>query len=122
MVQLIVRMLQQKHRFHGHGSLRFLYKNGRAVRTSLITLKYLENPRRKHGRFTVVISKKILKSAVKRNRLRRRIYETVRLELPTLKSGHDVAIMVFSAETYGMDHSSLLELMKQLFSQAGLYK
>lgn len=115
-------MLQQKHRFHGHGSLRFLYKNGRAVRSSLITIKCIGNPRRKHSRFTVVISKKIIKSAVKRNRLRRRLYEIVRLELSVLKDGHDMAIMVFSAETYGLDHASLVQLMKQLFSQAELYR
>lgn len=115
-------MLAQKNRFHGHGSLRFLYKNGQAVRSSLITLKYIANPKRKHSRFTVVISKKVVKSAVRRNRIRRRIYEVVRLELPTLKDRHDVALMVFSAEVYSMDHKSLTDLIKQLFSQAQLFK
>lgn len=115
-------MLAQKFRFHGHGSLRYLYKNGTAVRSHLITVKYIHNPRRKQGRFTVVISKKIIKSAVKRNRIRRRLYEIVRVELPKLKSSHDVAIMVFSAETYALDHEALTELVQHLFSQAGLYK
>lgn len=115
-------MLMQRNRFHGHGSLRFLYKNGRAIRSSLITIKYIENPRRKHNRFTVVVGKKVIKSAVRRNRVRRRIYEIVRLELPTLKSGYDVALMVFSGEVYSMDYPSLEKIVKQLFSQAGLYK
>ena len=73
-------MLAQKFRFHGHGSLRYLYKNGDAVRSHLITLKYIANPRRKTSRFTVVVGKKVIKSAVKRNRIRRRVYEVVRLE------------------------------------------
>ena len=115
-------MLTQKHRFHGHGSLRFLYKNGTAVRSSLVTVKYIENTRRKNSRFTIVISKKIIKSAVRRNRLRRRIYENIRLELPTLKDNRDVAVMVFSGDVYGLDHESLTKLIKTLFSQAGLYK
>ncbi len=115
-------MLTQANRFHGHGSLRFLYKNGTAVRSSLITIKYIDNPRRKQGRFTVVISKKVIKSAVRRNRVRRRIYEIIRLELPTLKDHRDVAVMVFSADVYSLDHPSLVKLIKQLFSQAELYK
>lgn len=115
-------MLSQRYRFHGHGSLRFLYKNGKAVRSSLITVKYIENPRRKHSRFTVVVSKKVLKSAVRRNRLRRRIYEIIRQELSTLKNSRDVAIMVFSSEVSVMDHQALTDLIKSLLSQSELYK
>ena len=115
-------MLAQRYRFHGHGSLRFVYRQGNAIRSSLVTMKYTSNPRRKHGRFAVVISKKVIKSAVKRNRLRRRIYEIIRQELPTLKDSHDIVLMVFSAEVYSMSHEVLVELIKQLFSQATLYK
>lgn len=115
-------MLAQKFRFHGHGSLRYLYKNGDAIRSHLITLKYIKNPRRKNSRFTVVIGKKVIKSAVRRNRIRRRVYEIIRLEEPTLKSGYDMALMVFSGEVYSLEHESLVKLIKQLFSQANLYK
>ena len=115
-------MLTQKNRFHGHGSLRYLYKNGSAVRSSMITIKYIYNPKRKNSRFTVVISKKVVKSAVRRNYIRRRIYEIIRLELPTLKDNYDVAVMVFSAEAYSADHQELTTLIKSLLSQATLYK
>lgn len=115
-------MLTQKHRFHGHGSLRYLYRKGISVRSSYITIKYIHNPRRKNSRYTVVISKKVVKSAVRRNRIRRRIYEIIRLELPTLKDNHDVVVMIFSAEVFAMDHKYLTQLIKSLLSQAGLYK
>ena len=42
-------MLSAQHRFHGHGSLRYVYKNGQAVRSHLITVKYTSNPYRKHS-------------------------------------------------------------------------
>ena len=71
---------------------------------------------------TVVISKKVVKSAVRRNYIRRRIYEIIRLELPTLKDNYDVAVMVFSAEAYSADHQELTTLIKSLLSQATLYK
>lgn len=114
-------MLTISHRFHGHGSLRYVYKNGQAIRTRLITLKYVTNPRRKHSRFAIVVSKKVHKSAVGRNRIRRRLYEIVRLELPRMKQVHDVAILVFSSEVIHAPAGELTELMQQLFEQAGFY-
>ena len=115
-------MLIKKNRFHGHGSLRFLYKNGQSVRSPLITIKYIHNPKRKNNRFTVVVSKKVIKSAVGRNRVRRRVYEFIRLEQPTLKDNYDVAVMVFSKEVLLIDHQTLTDLLKKLFAQANLYK
>lgn len=115
-------MLSVTHRFHGHGSLRYVYKNGNAIRSHLITIKYIDNPRRKHSRFAVVVSKKVHKSAVGRNRIRRRIYEIIRHELPSIRLPHDIAVMVFSSEVLSMPHDELNETLKQLFAQADLYK
>jgi len=115
-------MLSVIHRFHGHGSLRYVYKNGRAIRSHLVTVKYVPNIHRKHSRFTVVVSKKVHKSAVGRNRIRRRLYEVVRHELPRMKSSHDVVILVFSSELISLPHNELVKLLQDLFTQAGLYK
>lgn len=115
-------MLTNQHRFHGHGSLRYVYKNGNAVRSSMMTIKYIANPRRKHSRFAIVISKKVLKSAVGRNRIRRRVYEVVRNELPDLRPAQDIVILIFSSEVISLPHEDLTALVKQLFSQADLYK
>ena len=115
-------MLTNHHRFHGHGSLRYLYKNGTAIRSRMITAKYIKNPMRSHSRFAVVVSKKTIKRAVGRNRVRRRIYEVVRLELPKLNPAHDVAIMVFSADVAEMPHAELTQTIKDLFIEADLYK
>lgn len=87
-----------------------------------MTVKYIENPRRKHSRFSVVISKKILKSAVRRNRVRRRLYEVIRQELPKLQANRDIVVMVFSAEVLQLESHVLRSHLKQLFSQADLYK
>jgi ribonuclease P protein component len=115
-------MLSAIHRFHGHGSLRYVYKNGQAIRSHYMTIKSVANPRRKHPRFAVVVSKKVLKSAVGRNRIRRRIYEVVRQELPHFKSVSDVVIIVFSSELLSMSAAELVETLHQLFEQSDLYK
>ena len=93
-------MLQQCNRFHGHGSLKFVYKNGQAVRSSIATIKYVKNPYRNHSRFAVVVSKKVLKSAVRRNRIRRRVYEIIRLELPNMKMTKMWLLLYFRRKFY----------------------
>lgn len=115
-------MLSILYRFHGHGSLRYVYKNGQTIRSRLVTMKYTKNPRRHRARFAVVVSKKVLKSAVGRNRIRRRIYEVIRQELPTLTSPYDIVLMVFSSEVINLPADELSETIRQLFRQAGLYK
>jgi ribonuclease P protein component len=115
-------MLSAAYRFHGHGSLRYVYKNGQAVRSHIITIKYTKNPHRKNPRFAVVVSKKVHKSAVGRNRIRRRIYEVVREEIPHFAAPFDVAIMVFSSEVLTMSSADLRDMVRQIFTQAELYK
>jgi ribonuclease P protein component len=115
-------MLSFLHRFHGHGSLRYVYKNGQAIRSHLITIKYVTNPHRDHSRFAVVVSKKVHKSAVGRNRIRRRVFEIIRQELPNFKSAHDVAVMVFSSEVISLPQEELQATLRNLFAQADLYK
>lgn len=115
-------MLSFNHRFHGHGSLRYVYKNGQAVRSHTITIKYVNNPHRAHSRFSVVVSKKVHKSAVGRNRIRRRLYEVIRQEIPKIKSPQDVAVLVFSSEVMTMPYDELVATVQQLFSSADLYK
>ena len=113
-------MLTKKLRFHGHGSLRFLYKNADAYRSRFFTVKAIKNPNRKSSRFAVVVSKKVHKSAVGRNRIRRRIYEIIRNELPNVIEHQDVAIIVTSAEVIALPHDELFTSLRDLLGQAGL--
>ncbi len=113
-------MITFNNRFHGHNSLRYVYKNGEAVRSRSITFKFIQNKNRKRSRFAVVISKKILKSAVKRNLLRRRMYEYIRLKLPYLKDVYDVVFIITSNDLLNMSHDELVYQLDQLVSQSGI--
>lgn len=88
-------MIGRKHRFHGHGSLGYVYQNGKTVRGPLTALKYAPNSRRDSYRLAVVVSKKVNKSAVARNRIRRRAYEAFRRHLAEDQS-YDLVLTVFS--------------------------
>ena len=81
-------MLSQNYRFHSRGGVRYVYQKGKTIRTPVLSLVYAPNNRDRQ-RFGVVVSKKVLKSAVGRNRVRRRDYEAIRLELQYLTTPQD---------------------------------
>ena len=114
-------MLAYKNRFHGHGSLRYVYSNGSSVRTQKITVKFAKNPRRKDSRFAVVVSKKVLKSAVGRNRIRRRVYEIIRHELPKIDGPLDAVVMIFHKSVKDISHEELKENIVNTFKEADFY-
>lgn len=115
-------MLASKYRFHGHGSLRYLYKNNRTVRSRHFLLRYVANKGRVHSRMTVIIGKKVYKSAAKRNRIRRRVYEVVRHQWSELHQGYDIAITAYSPELLLLPHDQLTAEITQLLSQIPRYK
>lgn len=115
-------MIPFKNRFHGHSSLSYVYKNGQAVRNHSVTIKFVSNPHRKDTRIAVVISKKTLKSAVRRNRIRRRLYEYVRIKLPDLNRVYDIAIIVTSSDFINLTHQEMTQQVDQLFDQVGIQR
>ncbi|MFZ2126019.1 MAG: ribonuclease P protein component [Candidatus Microsaccharimonas sp.] len=115
-------MIPALFRFHGHNSLRYVYANGKAVRSQALTLKWVKNTHRHNPRFSVVVSKKVIKGAVGRNRIRRRLYEYLRLNLPRLNGTYDIVLICTSAELRAMPASELSTLLEELFLKADLYK
>lgn len=115
-------MLSSRYRFHGHGSLRFVYAKGRVVRSKMFICKTTTNPRRTNPRVAVVVSKKVMKSAVKRNRIRRRMYEAIRVQMPTLRADSDIVFIVTSPEILTASPDELAGVLRSCFTQADLYK
>lgn len=115
-------MISRQHRFHGYGSLRYVYKNGQTVRGPIISIKYAKNPKRNTYRAAVVVSKKVDKSAVARNRIRRRIYETLRGFEPMLLEPHDIVITVFNEELAGLSPDDLKRMIHAQLKQANILK
>ena len=110
-------MLSHKYRFHGHGSLRYLYRNGQTVRSRSLMLRFTPNKFRVHSRFAVIVAKKVLKSAAKRNRVRRRIYEVIRAHEATIPAGYDYSLTVFSPELMTIPSADLEREVTELFKQ-----
>jgi ribonuclease P protein component len=115
-------MIPFGNRFHGHNSLNYVYKNGQVVRSHLVIIKVIANKHRSKSRFAVVISKKVLKSAVKRNFIRRRLYEYIRSKLIDINGVYDVVFIVLSSDLCTMAYHDLVEQLDQQFSQLGINK
>lgn len=113
-------MITKKHRFHGYGSLRFVYQHGETLRGQFGSIKYARNTRRQAYRAAVVVSRKVHKSAVVRNRIRRRLYEIVRCAEPRMTAPFDMVFTVFSDQVAELDHAELETLVLAKLEKAGV--
>lgn len=107
-------MLNKNFRFHSRGGVRYTYAHGKTIRHAKISLIYNENTRG-FQRFSVVVSKKVDKRAVVRNRLRRRFYEAIRLykKQHNFSVAKDFVFVIYSADFLNCPFS---ELEKQISS------
>ena len=114
-------MISRLNRFHGHGSLRYVYQHGQVVRGPLCSLKYVLNEKRKNYRLAVVVSKKVHKSAVRRNRIRRRLYESFRVQVANIPP-YDMVLTVFHEQIADMPSDELTAMVRAQLKQAGIVK
>lgn len=114
-------MISRKHRFHGHNSLNFLFRRGKTLRAEFMSLRY-SSGKYDDYRLAVVVSKKVSKSSVVRNRIRRRIYEIVR-NLHK-ESGQqwpsDLSITVYDVRIAEMPHAKVEQSVKKLLQKGGV--
>ena len=111
-------MIARGLRFHGYGSLNYVYKHGQTVRGTMLSIRYHLNERRSKPRIAVVVSKKVHKSAVVRNRIRRRVYEIIREHEPAINGAYDIIISIFSDQVAVMPHSELAKMITAQLQKA----
>ena len=112
-------MLAKLNRFHGNQAVRRVYRYGEAVRGRVMSLHiYKGTGNQRHLRAGVVVSRKVNKSAVVRNRIRRRVYEQVRNKLPEVKVQADLLFTVYQTEAASMPADQLASEVERLLKQA----
>lgn len=114
-------MISALHRFHGYASLRFVYRKGHVVRGPLFSVRVIENKRSPHFRVAVVVSRKVNKSAVVRNKIRRRLYEAVRKERSRILAPHDIVISVFHDSVATTPIEQISRQLNRQLSEAGVF-
>jgi len=88
-------MLKKLYRLKNERNFKKVARFGKKAQIDLLTLKYLET-RFESSRFGIVISAKVLKKAVQRNYVKRRIIESVRLNLSQIKPGYDIVFLMYN--------------------------
>jgi ribonuclease P protein component len=87
-------MLAKKYRVTKKKEIEAIMKNGESFFTKFFVVKYLKTDEN-ISRFGFVVSKKVAKSAVKRNVLKRRMREVVRKQWKQIRPGY-ATIILFS--------------------------
>ena len=110
-------MLNKKYRFHSRGGVRYVYQKGKTIRKPKMSLVFVENTRG-FTRLAVVVSKKVEKSAVGRNRIRRRIYEALRLNMADIPKKTDYIFIVYSKDLMKMPFGEIEKMLGELVAEA----
>ena len=113
-------MLARIFRFHGHQAVRRSYRQGSSVRGSLGSLHVHVDKNRPKFRVAVVVSKKVHKSAVVRNRIRRRVYELVRTHQPHINKPAELIFTIYQVEAATIPSEQLAGEVHDLLSKAKL--
>jgi len=113
-------MIRRGNRFHGRGAIQRLQRNGKSVRFNAFALRYTPNPKRDAYRLAVVVSRKVSKSAVVRNRIRRRVYENVRILSSKFTQPADIVITVYDSQIADIPSMQFTKEISKLLAKARL--
>jgi ribonuclease P protein component len=115
-------VISSTHRFHGHTSLSYAYLRGKTQRSSKMSLKFVQNSHRTSYRAAVVVSRKVHKSAVKRNRIRRRIYAQIHANEGLINAPYDLVFTVYDDSIAEMPAAELSKLITEQLEKADVLK
>lgn len=97
-------MIPQKNRL-SKARVQYILKKGNSAFSKVFTVKYTPS-KKEESRFCVVISKKLIAKAVPRNKLRRQIFEAIRLQKDHLPQKMDI-VLIGKQATINLDFPEL---------------
>lgn len=113
-------MLPKENRLKKEKEFKAVFKGGRTLKGKSVFLKYLANGTDK-TRIGFVVSKKISKLAVERNKAKRRMREIVRSKKDNIKEGLSI-IIVSLPPIKGMTYGEIKEDLESLLNKKELIK
>jgi ribonuclease P protein component len=111
-------MLKRINRLSTKRDITLVFNKGRASHGKGAVVKLRSNNLDK-SRFAFVVSTKISKKAVERNRIRRRMREVVRLVFDEIRTGYDV-VVIAKAAAKDMNHKTVSADLNQTLRKARL--
>jgi len=83
--------MKRRYRLRHSHDFQRVRRNGKFYASPLVVLAFLQN-NQEHSRVGFVVNRR-LGNAVQRNKIKRRMKEATRIQLPTLKSGFDMVFI-----------------------------
>ena len=94
-----------------------MYQKGKTIRKPKMSLVFVDNERG-FTRVAVVVSKKVEKTAVGRNRIRRRVYEVIRKNFDLIPKERDYIFVIFSKDVLMMSNGELEKNLGELVEES----
>ena len=113
-------MLKKYNRLAKTKDIDNVFKKGKSSYGSFLGVKSLDN-NLDFNRFTVVVSSKVSKKAVVRNKIKRQVREVIKQELLNFKIGKDVIVLTLPA-VVGQKFADIRENLVKEFKRVCLYK
>ncbi|XOB42754.1 MAG: ribonuclease P protein component [Candidatus Nealsonbacteria bacterium] len=111
-------MLAQLNRLKKKKDFEKVFKLGKGIKLGFIALKINKN-NFKNSRFGFVVSLKVSKKAVVRNKVKRRLREIVRARIKDIKKGIDV-VLIALPDSATKEFEETEKLVEKLFKKAGI--
>ena len=108
-------MLAKKYKIAKKKDFERIFKQGKYYHQDFIGFKINKN-NLEFSRFGFIVSLKISKKAVVRNKIRRQLNEIIRLKLKEIKSGFDIVILTqpeIIGKSYQDIEKNLVDLLKR---------
>lgn len=113
-------VLPKRYRLAKKKDFEKVFKKGRMFSEAFIAVKISVNGLL-YSRFGFVVSLKISKKAVERNRIRRQLQEAIRINLKRIKQGFDAVVMV-KPEIKGKEYKKIEKVLLGVLEKSGLKK
>ncbi|MCK5466404.1 ribonuclease P protein component [Candidatus Parcubacteria bacterium] len=113
-------MLKKELRIRKQKDFDNIFSKGAYFSEKFLALKVVKNDL-EISRFGFIVSNKISKKAVERNRIKRLLRETVRLKQNKIKSGFD-AIFIFRGKEVEKSFEDVDAIVEKLLKRSGLLK
>lgn len=113
-------MLPKKNRLKRKKDFQRVFQKGRGIKEGVLVFKWLPNSL-KENRFGIIVSQKVSKKAVSRNKIRRRLQAHLRLKLSKFKKNLDGVIIV-QPGAKEEKKETILDSLNKIFQRAKLIK
>lgn len=114
-------MLSKTFRLTGKETFAKLKKEGKKIFGETLTLVYRAREDEKNSKIGIIVSLKISKRAVDRNKVKRLIREAVRRDINDLKSGIDLVFLT-KRNILKLDQEGIFTEVNKLLRKANLLK